>query len=100
MPSTWKDPVTGIPVLSPGGTVFDITNLPAPNEPDGEPTHVVCCDPSTALCGADTVGQSIKAVHPGSKAAEGRPCSACLSLDGFGARCADPKCPEIGPEAP
>lgn len=95
MSRTWKDPITGVPVLSPGGTVFDITSLSGPNEPEGEPTHIVCCDPGTALCGADTVGQSIKAVHPGKSS--DNPCKTCVVMDSYSAKCKEPKCPGVGP---
>lgn len=66
-----------------------------PNEPAGEPTHICCCDPATALCGADVAGQSIKAVHPENSS---RPCLRCVALDNRGARCDDPKCPGLNPD--
>lgn len=65
-----------------------------PNEPAGEPTHICCCDPGRALCGADTTGQAIEAVHP---KASGTPCRKCVELDGRGAKCGEPKCPGPGP---
>jgi hypothetical protein len=83
----------GTPNLHPEGTVWEITDLVGPHEPDGKPTHICCCDPSRALCGADTTGQSIKAVHP---KAGSNPCPRCVELDLRGAKCAEPKCPGPG----
>ena len=69
--------------------------LHGPNEPAGEPTHICCCDPATALCGADVAGQSIKAVPPHRLK---NACPRCVALDNLGVRCADPKCPGPNPD--
>ena len=68
--------------------------IEGPSEPAGEPTHICCCDPGTALCGADVTGQSIRVVHPEASA---DPCAECVRLDRRGAKCSDPKCPGPGP---
>lgn len=71
-----------------------MAGLRFPLESDGEPDHIVCCDIGTALCGADTAGQDIKAVHP---KAGSNPCARCVELDARRAKCSEPKCPGPGP---
>ena len=61
---------------------------------DGELTHICCCDPGVALCGAKVTGQTLTAVHP---EAGKDPCRPCVLLDLRGAKCSDPKCPGPGP---
>lgn len=84
----WKDPITGVPVLSSAGTVWDIAA-------DGiRPAldHVVCCEPTRALCGADVKDEPLQfSADPAATAQN--PCQKCFNLAADNARCRVPMCP-------
>lgn len=54
--------------------------------------HIVCCDPATALCGADVRGEVILFIGR-----QGRVCKKCLERDGNGFKC-NPRCTGGVPE--
>ncbi len=61
-----------------------------PSSDSGEIDHVVCCDPSVALCGTQVTGTSVSFELPD---AAHNPCSVCFDMDRAGVLCADPVCP-------
>lgn len=84
----WRDPITGVPVLSAAGTVWDITSgeLKLPLD------HVCCCEPTRALCGADVKDEPLQfSADPATDAAN--PCQPCFNLAADNARCRVPMCP-------
>lgn len=54
-----------------------------------ERDHIICCDPDTALCGADVSGEDISLATP-DKAPN--LCPTCLTLSVLSATCDDPGC--------
>lgn len=88
-----RRPKKATPIFEADGPAYDISSLPFGH--DAEPDHIVCCDPSRALCGADVTGQALLRLHP---KASGKPCVRCVELDLRKARCSDPKCPGPGPD--
>lgn len=51
--------------------------------------HIVCCDPDTALCGADVAGEDLSLDTP-DKAPN--MCPVCLTLSVLRSTCASPGC--------
>jgi hypothetical protein len=51
--------------------------------------HIVCCDPDTALCGADVAGEDISLSTP-----DHAPnlCPNCRELAALSATCSEPSC--------
>jgi hypothetical protein len=90
-------PKRATPLLGDGGTVYDVSSMPILSTEQAQevgrralaegitPTvfrgsaakdHIVCCDPSTAMCGADQRGEMFGMGAPDPK----RMCTACATL--------------------
>lgn len=72
----------------------DLLNLlrhePALRSSVPELDHIVCCNPSVAMCGAVVAGTGVAFGKPeGSR----NLCRKCADLDASGKRCAEPGCP-------
>ena len=88
MTRSWKDPITGVPVLSAAGTAWDITSGGLKPALD----HVVCCEPTRALCGADVKDEPLQfSADPAATAQN--PCQPCFNIAADNGRCRVPMCP-------
>jgi hypothetical protein len=59
---------------------------PTTTQPDDEPTHVVCCDPDTALCGTTVRGERWQ------PATDPTTCGMCRLVEDM--PCGNPDCPD------
>jgi hypothetical protein len=84
----WKDPITGVPVLSSAGTIWDITSSPLKPEID----HIVCCRPDISLCGKQVGHETLRYSPEPAKDAQ-NPCPECWNKAADNARCPEPGCP-------
>lgn len=97
----WKDPITGVPVLAAAVAVGGQQAIRAAAEAERQEArqrtlqpldHVVCCEPTRALCGADVKDEPLVfSTEPAKDATN--PCQQCWNMAADNARCRMPKCP-------
>jgi hypothetical protein len=103
MSREWTDPITGVPVLS-LGTVAAVGAqqvIRAAAEAERQEQirrklspldHIVCCEPTRALCGADVKDEPLVFSTEPAKDAK-NPCPECWNKASDNVRCQVPMCP-------